>query len=317
MEFHGLHKDGTEIPLSISYGEFEQDGNRRFIGILRDISERRQLRAQARERKQRFQHVAENIREVVWMSNPDKEDILYVNSAYEELWGRSVETLCDNPSSFIDAIHPEDRDRVESALDGQASGAYDEEYRIVRPDGSIRWVHDRAVPVTDDAGDVYRIVGIAADITARKERELDLEEKHEQIERYLDLLERALAKADTYVWEWDLITDEVTRYPSEETLSGLASTDIGGVFDGFVERVHPDEQERIERLIEEGIESGTGYQFECRFEDADGSWRWIHDRAEVELEHGEPVRALGMVTDVTDVKEQHDHGDGTADADTD
>lgn len=131
-----------------------------------------------------------------------------------------------------------------------------------------------------------------------------------EAKRYLDLLERALAKTDTYVWEWDLTTGEVTRYPSEETFSQLVSTDIGDVFNGFIERVHPDERERIQRLIEEGIKNGTGYQFECRFKDKDGSWRWIRDHSEVQMENDEPIRAIGMVTDITESKGQNDRYGG-------
>lgn len=127
-----------------------------------------------------------------------------------------------------------------------------------------------------------------------------------EAQRYQDLLEQALAKTDTYVWEWDLITGEVTRYPSDETFSQLESTDIGGVFDGFVERVHPDERERIKQLIEEGIKNGTGYQFECRFKDKDGSWLWIRDHSEVQMENDEPIRALGVVTVITESKDQND-----------
>lgn len=130
--------------------------------------------------------------------------------------------------------------------------------------------------------------------------------------RYLELLEGALAKTETYVWEWDLTTGEVTRYPSKSALSQLSSSDIGDVFDGFLERVHPDERARVEQIIEEGIANGTGYHFECRFRDTDGSYRWIRDRSEVKMEQGEPVRAIGMVTDITGVVDRHERFDGKA-----
>lgn len=134
-------------------------------------------------------------------------------------------------------------------------------------------------------------------------------------ERYLDLLERALSKTDTYVWEWNFETGEIFRYPSKDTLSKLESTDIGGVYDGFLERVHPDEREQIKELIEAGIANGSGYQFECRFEDKDGAWRWIRDHAEVQFEGGEPKRALGMVKDITELKAQYELADETGEMD--
>src|SRR5207244_3968875 len=86
-----------------------------------------------------------------------------------EIWGRPGESLYASPRNWVEAIHPEDRTRVlEAALTKQISGEYDEVYRIVRPDGSIRWIQDRASPIRDDTGKVYRIAGIAEDITHRK-----------------------------------------------------------------------------------------------------------------------------------------------------
>jgi PAS domain S-box-containing protein len=187
IEFPGLRKDGTEVPLSLSFGAFEQDGEARFLGILRDISERTRMDAELREREEQFRQLAENIGEVVWMSDPEKAEILYVNPTYEELWGRTVETLYEEPLSFLDQVHPEDRDRVEAALETQPTGDYEEEYRIVRPDGDQRWVWDRAIPVADDAGDVYRIVGVATDITERKEREREYERTIDFLQRLYDV----------------------------------------------------------------------------------------------------------------------------------
>jgi PAS domain S-box-containing protein len=119
----------------------------------------------------RFRQIAENIREVFWLTDPAKNQILYISPAYEEIWGRSCETLYSTPSDWSDAIHPEDRDRVLHAALQQASGTYVEEYRIVRPDGTVRWIRDRAFPVFLQGREVYRIAGIAEDFTDRKRAE--------------------------------------------------------------------------------------------------------------------------------------------------
>jgi PAS domain S-box-containing protein len=104
----------------------------------------------------------------------DHAQIIYVSPAYEQIWGRSCENLYEQPSSWLEAIHPEDRDRVEAALKGQIQGDYDVEYRIVQPDNSIRWIRDRGFPVQDAQGQVYRLAGIAEDITSRKQVEEEL-----------------------------------------------------------------------------------------------------------------------------------------------
>lgn len=119
----------------------------------------------------RFRQLAENISEVFWMTEPDKHKMLYVSPAYELIWGRSVQSLIDSPRSWLDCIQPDDRQRVTEASAKQAEGLYDEEFRIVRSDGEIRWIHDRAFPILDSKGRVYRIVGIAEDVTERKQIE--------------------------------------------------------------------------------------------------------------------------------------------------
>jgi PAS domain S-box-containing protein len=104
---------------------------------------------------------------------PDRSSILYCSPAYEELWGRSVEELYANPRAWLDGIHPDDQERVTAACE-RAPYGYDAEYRVLRPDGSVAHVHDRAHPVLDAAGNVERIVGIATDITTVKRLEEQL-----------------------------------------------------------------------------------------------------------------------------------------------
>ncbi|MGL5922831.1 response regulator [Chroococcidiopsis sp.] len=123
-----------------------------------------------RESEERFRQLAENIAEsVFWMSDPKARQQLYVSPAYERIWGRSCESLYANLMEWLEAIHPEDRQRIQTNFFEQAlAGHYDEEYRIIRPDGSIRWIRDRGFPIQNDSGASYRVVGIAEDITTRK-----------------------------------------------------------------------------------------------------------------------------------------------------
>jgi PAS domain S-box-containing protein len=92
--------------------------------------------------------------------------ILYVNPAYEEVFGRSLKTVYERPTSWIDAVAPEDRDRIKAALENQQrTGMFDENFRIIRPNHSVRWIHDRVFPIRDVHGEIFRVVGIAEDIT--------------------------------------------------------------------------------------------------------------------------------------------------------
>jgi PAS domain S-box-containing protein len=124
--------------------------------------------------EQQFRQLTGNIQAVFWISPPDGQSKQYVSPGYEEIWGRSCTNLHRMPGSWLDAIHHEDQTRVRESLVKQVWGEYDEEYRVVRPDGSLRWVRDRAFPVRDQTGQVYRVVGIAEDITKQKKAEEQL-----------------------------------------------------------------------------------------------------------------------------------------------
>lgn len=139
--------------------------------LAAEIAERFQAEVALRDSEERFRQMAENIREVFWMSSVDKQQLLYVSRAYESVWGRSCESLYESPRSFTEAIHPDDRARILAAFPQQIQGTYNEEYRVVRPDGTERQIWDRAFPVRNSAGVIYRIVGVAQDITERKQAE--------------------------------------------------------------------------------------------------------------------------------------------------
>jgi two-component system, cell cycle sensor histidine kinase and response regulator CckA len=143
---------------------------------LRESQERQQrlwAEQALRESEERFRQLAENITEsVFWMSDPHAKTILYVSPAYEHIWGSSCESLYANSATWIEAIHPDDRQRIQTIFFEQSLiGSYDEEYRVVRPDSSIRWIRDRGFPIKDRAGKPYRAVGFAEDITNRKSTE--------------------------------------------------------------------------------------------------------------------------------------------------
>jgi len=109
-----------------------------------------------------------HIDEVLWIRDLAEERILYVSPAFAQVWGRPVESLLTSPQVWVESIHPEDRERVLSAAMNQAREDVDHiEYRIVRPDGSIRRVHDRSYPIRNAQGRIYRLAGVVEDITDR------------------------------------------------------------------------------------------------------------------------------------------------------
>lgn len=131
--------------------------------------ERRQAVSELRESEERFRQLAESIQDVFWLVDLDEDRILYVSPAYEAIWGQPCAHLYASREAWLESIHPGDRERVRLAfLTKQTTGLYDEEYRIVRPDGAERWIRDRAFPVVNPAGDIDRVAGVARDITEQK-----------------------------------------------------------------------------------------------------------------------------------------------------
>ena len=292
VEFSGQHRDGHEVPVSVSFSTFLESGNRRFVGVFRDISNRVRMEAELREREERFRQMAENIHEMVWMTDPKKGDVLYVNPAYEEIWGRTAEELYQNPQSYSDAIHPADRDRVDDVLDPESTVAYEEEHRISRPDGEVRWVYDRAVPIQNEAGEVYRTVGIASDITDRKERE-------QEHNRTLELIGHTEQIADVGGWEVDPETGAVFWSQNLFELLGWEGDEepsLENALDVYVEADRP----RVERAVENALADGDAFAVEAQFQRPSGEIRWAEIRGEPQMEDGEVVTLRGAVHDITD-----------------
>jgi len=167
----------TYVPLLDDRGEIYS-----ILGITHDLTERKQAEVQLQHSEEKFRQLAENIHEVFWMTNANVREILYVSPAYEQIWGRSCESLYVNPKSFRDAIHPDDQQRVSAHLEPNVNGTFDIEYRIVRPDGSVRWIRDRGFPIRNESGEIYRRAGIAQDITQRKQAEAILRQVNEELE---------------------------------------------------------------------------------------------------------------------------------------
>ena len=171
--------DGSPRTVLLDADVFWREG--KFVHarcFVRDITARKNMEEALRRSEERFRQLAESIHSVFWLWAPGEKEILYLSPAYEKIWGRSCESLLRQPSSFLDTIHPADRTAVQSKIAEQDAGEETlSEYRIVRPDGTMRWVRDRAFPLRDGRNQVYRIAGISEDITERKEAQLAVQEK--------------------------------------------------------------------------------------------------------------------------------------------
>ena len=265
------------------------------IGVLTDDFNRMLGQIQRgeeslRSSEERFRQVTENIHEVFWMTNLDKTEMIYVSRAYEEIWGWPVGTLYAEPRSWMESIHHEDRERVRAASGQQASGRYDEQYRIVRPDGSLRWIHDRAFPVRDSDGKVYRIAGIAEDITERKRAEQALQTQAQILE---SMLEGVLMYDEQ---ERILITN-----PSLDAMFGYKRGELIGQSTFILNPCPPERSVKIAEEIRQQLQTQKTVERQFVNRRKDGS-EFISESRICLLEiHGQRCR-VAVVQDVTERK---------------
>ncbi|MEP6671308.1 MAG: PAS domain S-box protein [Chthoniobacter sp.] len=137
--------------------------------IAQDVTQRR-------ESEERFQQLAENVEDAFWILDVATQSMLYVNQAFQRMRGHPDEAMDPNPFSYLESIHPQDRERVVRVFE-ETPYAVNVEYRVLHPDGTICWNWARTFPIRDGRGDVYRIAGIARDITERKESEALISEQ--------------------------------------------------------------------------------------------------------------------------------------------
>jgi PAS domain S-box-containing protein len=156
-----------------------------FIAVVQNIDDRKRAEEALQESEMRFRQIAETIEEVVWSADPAIGKTLYISPAYERVWGRTCASLYEEPKSFLDAIHPDDRGRISANLAVQHDGLpFAHEYRVLRPDGVVRWVWDRGFPVRDpETGHLTHYVGVAVDITDRKQAEEALSASEERFSK--------------------------------------------------------------------------------------------------------------------------------------
>ena len=208
---------------------------------------------------ERFEQVINNITEVFWLSDVSRHQVIYVSPGYERIWGRKCEELYRDAASWIAAVHPDDREHmIQRSFTEQAGAAQEVECRIIRPDGAVRWIRDRAFPVRNQQGEVYRMAGIAEDITERKEAEEALRQSEEALRVFLDALPESALLLDRHG----------SILLSNKTLAGnlgLTCTELLGrcVFD----LLPPQPAVKRKAMFEQVLATCQSVQFEDRRDD--------------------------------------------------
>lgn len=252
-----------------------------------------QRTAELRESEQRFRQIAENIREVFWLYAIDSKRILYASPACVEMSGRPAHAFYEDSRNFFEAVHPEDRRMVADAFARASEDGFELEYRIVKPDGSIRWLRDRGFAIRNHEGRVYRLAGIAEDVTDRKLAADALQQADARLRVIVDTISTMV---------WSVRPDGSVDFVNQRWLdyTGLSFSEAMSTPNA---PIHPDDVPGVMEHWRRDMAMRVASRDEMRLRGADGKYRWflIHTVPLLD-EDGTVLKWYGTSTDIEDRK---------------
>ena len=260
------------------------------------LRQQKRTEKQLRDSEQKFRQLAESIREVFFIWSLDAFELLYVSPAFEQIWGMSPASLYENPLLWIEAIHPEDRERIEDTLlEEFQEGNFNREFRIIRPDGEIRRIWTRSFPVENESGKVYRTVGLAEDVTERRRVERALQESEGQLATLADISPVGIFRTDIaghylYVNER---TSEILGQPFRQFLG-----------QHWTSMIHPGDRQYVEESWMMTRNHYRPLELEYRVNRGDGIIAWVFAEVIPDLDDGGVVKGfVGTLTDISERKQ--------------
>lgn len=267
----------------------------RLIGSMLNITERKTAEMELLKSKQQFQNLVENISGVYWVNNLDTYQTLYISPSYETIWGRKCDDLMKNPADFINAVHPDDKPALFEAHENVANTQVSNlSYRIIRPDGEVRWISAKTNVVVTETGNRVEY-GYAEDITDRKNAEDELLKAKQQFQNLVENI------SGVY-WVNNLQTHQMLYIsPSYETIWGRQCEDLLKNPKDFMNAVHPDDWPTLSEECLNNVNTLVN-NFSYRILRPDGEIRWISSKTNIVTNYVGNKIEYGYAEDVTERK---------------
>lgn len=238
--------------------------------------------------------LADVVDEVFWVAGRDSHRVHYLSPAFEQLWGMPRERVYAEPRAWLDVVHPDDAASLRGGSGRSGTDEYEQEFRILSPDGEVRWIMERGAPVRDPHGEIVRFAGTLRDITRRKQAEEALRESQRKFQTLVSNMPGA-------AWRCYDDADWTVEYMSEgsEAVFGYPAK---AFMDGDVlpsELVHADDIGFVRKAVEQARASGTSYSLNYRIRRADGAIAWIREQARF-VDDNRSIE--GVIVDLTESK---------------
>jgi PAS domain S-box-containing protein len=303
-----------DILLSARAAEKDQKGNiRNYIAILGDITAKKRAEAELYqyrchleqlvakksrelyESEKMFRELAENIMSVFWLANLQTEEMLYVSPAYEKIWGYSCESIYRNPLSWLNSVHPEDKEAVIANFRQQRKQPHTYiEHRIIDKSQNLRWISTSTFLIFNRQGKPEKIAAISQDITEKEQAKIALQESEK---RYFTLTKAIPVGVFRHDAEGNCI------YINDKFIEIIGLSRKECLFSNWTNQIHPEDREKVMQKWSDCLEKKSFFQAEYRVLKLNGEITWVYAQAIFEINQtGEVISSIGTLTDISDRK---------------
>ncbi|MEH2059307.1 MAG: PAS domain S-box protein [Nostoc sp.] len=297
-EWTHIRKDGSRFPVFLSLKTLHalEGHNIGFLGIVKDITQQKQIETALRDSELRYAHLAKAAPVAIFQLDAVGKCI-YVNDRWSEMTGRPTQAALG--MGWIKALHPEDRDRIiriwyKRGLD--QTRLFSNEGRHLRPDGSINWFQSYVLAETNANGVVIGYIGTLTDISNRKQAE-------EQLHQLSERLTLALKSGRFGIWEYDFAQGRQIWDDRMHELYGLSNGDFAETLNAWLSYVHPDDRNHVSTTIEQVVQGKKEYDMEFRIVKPSVEVRTLKGYGIIKRDQqGEPVGMIGVNYDITSRK---------------